>query len=375
MNSNPTAVPTAASSASSTTSTASRAGLLARRLLINFAIVTGFNLAIALLLTHLIRSGSSFFENLVFSLCIGTLVWLLADGGRIVLWGEQRPPKLPFFLLLAVANSIGWFFGVGMATRLLGIPPENFAFTQTKSTTGFLIFFILSCVSISWFFWNRTKLQQLAAAAEAEKARSAAIEKQALQAQLQMLQAQIEPHMLFNTLANLQGLIAVDAPRAQRMLDQLIQYLRATLSSSRSEQTTLAQEFALMEAYLGLMSVRMGARLSYALHLPDELRGTPVPPMLLQPLVENAIKHGLEPKIDGGHIEVHATAAAGILTLTVADTGLGLDAAIDGAADSIGGVGAANVRERLRALYGTRAAFSLTANAPSGVLARLSIPL
>jgi sensor histidine kinase YesM len=121
--------------------------------------------------------------------------------------------------------------------------------------------------------------------------------------------------------------------------------------------------------------VRMGARLSYALHLPDELRGTLVPPMLLQPLVENAIKHGLEPKIDGGHIEVHATAAAGILTLTVADTGLGLDAAIDGAADSSGGIGAANVRERLRALYGTRAAFSLTANAPSGVLARLSIPL
>jgi signal transduction histidine kinase len=353
MNFNP-AVPTAASA---TTSTASRAGLLARRLLIDFAIVTAFNLVIALLLTYLIRSGSSFVENLVFSLCIGTLVWLFADGGRIALWGERRPPKLPFFLLLALANSLGWYFGVGLATRLLGIPPENFVFTQAKNTTGFLIFFILSCASISWFFWNRSKLQQLAAEAEAEKTRSAAIEKQAMQAQLQMLQAQIEPHMLFNTLANLQGLIAVDAPRAQRMLDQLIQYLRATLSSSRSEQTTLAHEFALMEAYLGLMSVRMGARLSYALHLPDELRDTLVPPMLLQPLVENAIKHGLEPKVDGGHIEVRAAAAPGTLTLTVADTGLGLDASGCSTSDIPGGVGAANVRERQRALYGARAPF------------------
>src|SRR5690606_39062876 len=122
-----------------------------------------------------------------------------------------------------------------------------------------------------------------------------------------------------------------------------IQYLRATLSSARAESTTLEREFALMEAYLGLMSVRMGRRLSYALRLPEALRGLTVAPMLLQPLVENAVRHGLEPKLEGGHIEVAAVRADGFLTLSVADTGLGLD----GAARAGTRVGLANVRERL----------------------------
>jgi sensor histidine kinase YesM len=119
------------------------------------------------------------------------------------------------------------------------------------------------------------------------------------------------------------------------------------------------------------MAVRMGARLSYALHLPDELRSLPVPPMLLQPLVENAIKHGLEPKVDGGHVDVRAARNGAQLVLTVADNGLGLNAA-----DSTGTqVGVANIRERLQALYRGRAAFSLNQNTPHGVTAHLTIPL
>ncbi|HTN64961.1 MAG TPA: histidine kinase, partial [Burkholderiaceae bacterium] len=275
---------------------------------------------------------------------------------------------------LALSNTAGWYFGIAAATRILGIPAGSFRLTETPSTTGFVVFFILTCGAISWFFWNRARLQELAARAAAEKARAAAIEKQAMQAQLQLLQAQIEPHMLFNTLATLQSLIAVDPPRAQHMLEQLIHYLRATLSSSRADKTTLAQEFALMDAYLGLMSVRMGARLSYALELPPDLRDIPVPPMLLQPLVENAIKHGLEPKIDGGRITVRARRDGERLCLSVADTGLGLEAA---AANGSSGtqVGVANVRERLQALYGGTASFALVSNTPDGVLARLELPI
>ena len=194
-----------------------------------------------------------------------------------------------------------------------------------------------------------------------------------MQAQLQMLQAQIEPHMLFNTLANLQGLIAADPPRAQSMLDQLIQYLRATLTASRSQATTLAQEFALLDAYLGLMKVRMGARLSYALELPEELRGLSVPPMLLQPLVENAIKHGLEPKVEGGLVSIRAERDGNQLRLSVCDTGLGLDGTP--AHSNSTHVGVSNVRERLHALYGNRADFSLIPNTPEGVIAQLTIPL
>ena len=199
-----------------------------------------------------------------------------------------------------------------------------------------------------------------------------------MQAQLQMLQAQIEPHMLFNTLANLQGLIAIDPPRAQHMLAQLIVYLRNTLSSSRSEQTTLKQEFTLMQAYLELLAIRMGKRLQYTLDLPDDLQQTPIAPMLLQPLVENAIKHGLEPKMEGGSIHVVAERQGSQLHLKVIDTGLGLPFNYDdskNASSAANNIGNANIRERLQALYGPLASLSLQANQPEGAIAHLSIPI
>ena len=349
---------------------------LARRLPTDLAIVTAFDILIAALITYVLPTGGSFFENLVFSLCIGTLALLFCDTPRLLLWGEGKPTRAPFFLILAIGNPVAWYLGGEIATRLLGIPRDAFVIRHTRNPASFFIFFALISLFIIWFFWNRGKLQFLAAEAATEKARAAAIEKQAMQAQLQMLQAQIEPHMLFNTLANLRGLITLDPPRAQLMLDQLIQYLRTTLTASRAERSTLQQEFVLMEAYLGLMSVRMGARLSYALELPDALREVPVPPMLLQPLVENAIKHGLEPKVDGGHIVVRAARDTDTLKLTVADNGLGLDDAADATADAADtGVGLANVRERLLALYGERAVLHLAPNSPTGITAQLTLPL
>jgi signal transduction histidine kinase len=342
-----------------------------RRFAIDVAITAVFNLAIALIVTYVIRLHGSFFDNFVISMCIGTLMVSFIDGGRLLLWGLDKPPRLPFLLLFIAALPSARYLGNHLAGALLGIPPENIAAVRAGNEISFFVMFLFTCLSIAWFFWNRGRVEVLKAEAEAAKARAAAIEKQAMQAQLQMLQAQIEPHMLFNTLANLQGLIAVDPPRAQHMLDQLIQYLRATLSTSRAERVSLASEFALMDAYLGLMQVRMGARLRYTLQLPDALRDTVVAPMLLQPLVENAIKHGLEPKIDGGEVLVRAEREANMLILSVTDTGLGLDTAPQ-AGD---GIGTANVRERLHALYGARAAFDLLPNEPAGTVARLRIPL
>ncbi|HJV86294.1 MAG TPA: histidine kinase [Noviherbaspirillum sp.] len=341
-------------------------------LLKHLGIVTIFNVAGALISTYVLRASDSFLENLVFSLCIGTLALLFIDGGRMLLWGHGMPPQWPFIALLVPAIPAAKLLGDALAIQLLGLDAANVAAYQSKHAGATIWFTALACVVITWFFWRRGQFAQLQATVAAEKARAAAIEKQAMQAQLQMLQAQIEPHMLFNTLANLQGLIAVDPPRAQHMLDQLIQYLRATLSASRSDKTSLAQEFALLDAYLGLMKVRMGARLSYAFHLPEDLCEATVPPMLLQPLVENAIKHGIEPKVEGGHIDVKAERDGDLLSLTVADTGLGMDA---DAATSGTCVGVTNVRDRLQMLYGDRAAFSLTPNAPSGVIALLTLPL
>lgn len=127
-----------------------------------------------------------------------------------------------------------------------------------------------------------------------------------------------------------------------------------------------------MDAYLGLMSVRMGARLAFTLELPPGLRAATIPPMLLQPLVENAIIHGLEPKVDGGHITVSASRSGDTVVISVADTGLGLDAP---SAKSGTHVGLANTRDRLHALFGAQAALALEPNPPQGATARLTLPL
>ncbi|HVL76003.1 MAG TPA: histidine kinase [Noviherbaspirillum sp.] len=343
-----------------------------RRFAIDVAIVSVFNVAIALFITYVLRIHDSLTDNIVISMCIGTLAVTFIDGTRLLLWPHRAPPLVPFLLLLAVSIPAAQLIGSRIAGALTGIPSLEIAGVRSGNVPGAIVMLVLVCLGITWFFWSRERLEHLKAEAAAEKARAAEIERRALQAQLQLLQAQTEPHMLFNTLANLQGLIAVDPPRAGAMLDQLIQYLRASLSSSRAQAVTLEQEFALLDAYLGLMKVRMDARLSYRLDLPAELAALPVPPMLLQPLVENAIKHGLEPKLDGGALEVKATRRDRELVLSVCDTGLG-DACHAHTAG--GGTGLANVRERLAALFGGHASLLLQPNQPCGLRATLTIPL
>ena len=344
-----------------------------RQFAIDFVLALPIDVAIAVVITYGMRVGS-FTPNLVISLCIGIIGVTLIDGARLWLWGLGRPKHLPFFVLLIAGIVFSQKAGTYVASQILGFPYERLSMGVSRDLSGYLVMTFLIGFSVTWFFWNRGKVAYLKAEAEAEKARAAAIEKQALQAQLQMLQAQIEPHMMFNTLANLQGLIAMDPPRAQHMLDLLIQYLRATLSASRADKTTLAQEFKLVEAFLGLMKVRMGSRLDCTLDLPDELGQLAVPPMMLQPLVENAIKHGIEPHVDGGHITIRAARNANdgsMLELSVADTGLGLDAAPQDGTRT----GNANLRERLQVLYGDRASFELIPHVPQGALARIRRPL
>jgi hypothetical protein len=192
------------------------------------------------------------------------------------------------------------------------------------------------------------------------------------EAQLRLLQGQIEPHFLFNTLANVQSLIDFDPERAKLMLERFTDYLRSSLTQLRGEQTTLAQEFAMLEAYLGLMQLRMGERMRPRLVLPAELAGVVVPPLLIQPLVENAIHHGLEPKIGGGTVEVRASQVDGRLRIDVADDGQGLDAPRRRGGN---GVALDNIRTRLAAAFGPRASFELLPRDGGGTLARLHLPL
>ncbi|HEX7640843.1 MAG TPA: histidine kinase [Burkholderiaceae bacterium] len=351
------------------------AGSLLSRFVIDYLFGILINTLCAVMVCFVILPNETFAQCWVFSMCIGSLIMWMTDGSRLLIWRGGRPYMPGLLAIIVAAIPIGYFGGSFIAAKILTLPSETVISHQIEHATPLFVMILVVCLILAWFNWNQSALSELRAKAEAEKAHLAAVERQAMQAQLQLLQAQIEPHMLFNTLANLQGLIAIDAARAQYMLDRLIHYLRASLSSSRAESTTLAHEFELMHAYLELMSVRMGARLSYSLTLPPELESFKLPPMLLQPLVENAVKHGVEGKIEGGRIEVTARRDGTRLMISVSDNGLGLEESTAPRYRNHGtGLGVANVRERLRALHGELAGLSLEPNAPQGAIATLTLP-
>lgn len=219
--------------------------------------------------------------------------------------------------------------------------------------------------------WEERKVQEILAR---ETLRVVSSEKQLVQAQLRMLQAQVEPHFLFNTLANVQMLVGKSPPAAQRMLEHLIAYLRQTLTASRAAVGTVGQELELVRHYLELIAMRMGDRLRFTVSVGDGLRDLDLPPMLLQPLVENAVKHGLEPKVEGGRISVSATAEGECVVFRVRDDGLGFDPTRRrDDRETGGGVGLDNLRERLFVLYEGAARLEI-AEAGPGCEVRIIIP-
>jgi signal transduction histidine kinase len=225
-------------------------------------------------------------------------------------------------------------------------------------------------VVAAYYFIERST-QRAAALREAELERHR-IEAQMIEARLQVMQAQVEPHFLFNTLAHVQRLYQTDPARGRSMLDSLCGYLRATLPQMRGNRSTLGREVELARAYLETQRIRMGRRLRFEIAIPEELLAAALPPMMLLSLVENAIKHGLNPLREGGSIRIVAASDDGVLRITVADTGAGLSTAAYGGGD---GVGLSNIRSRLAALYRGRARLTLRANAPHGVVATVDVPL
>jgi LytS/YehU family sensor histidine kinase len=189
------------------------------------------------------------------------------------------------------------------------------------------------------------------------------------------LQAQIEPHFLFNTLANVGSLIDSDPPRARRLLDRLNDWLRVALVRTRSQQASLGDELALLENWLEILADRYCPRLTWQIDADAACRSQPFPPMLLQPLAENAIRHGIEPKVGGGHLRISARLEAHRLHIEVCDNGVGL-AQTSGqtSALSINGTGLTNIRARLQALYGDAARLDLNTPLSGGITACLELP-
>lgn len=309
------------------------------------------------------RSPSSWWHwyqiNLVISLFIGFAIRGLFLLGRKLLGLErvQMLNGLPRFFYFSgipmVGVAIAWPLGAAVAG--LEVPyfqvlkdPVSLAASLAATLVIILIFNLLFGTA----------------------ARRLKAEKRAVQAQLRLLQGQIEPHFLFNTLANVVSLIDHDAPRAKQMLESFTEYLRGSLTSLRSEQATLASEMDMVRRYLELMQTRMEDRLAFRLNVDGYAADAEMPPLLLQPLVENAIHHGLEPKVEGGTVTVTVRREAYMLVITVADDGMGLDAPTRrGGA----GMALANVRERLQTQWGSAASLTLVAAHP-GTLATLRIP-
>ena len=322
------------------------------------------SLSIALFFV-LIRDDTPFWENLVFSLTTGYTVHLsLALFGPLI---KSKSRNIQWALTLTIlipALGLGFFLG-------------SF-FTHGYSDDNVLWFFnILINIPLGlafsaifiWIFYTKAKQSDANALASKLELKATTKEKQLSQAQLNLLQAQIEPHFLFNTLATVHSLIEAEPKRASSLLEEVNTYLRAALDHSRSKGCLLEHEIDLLRSYLGIMKTRMGTRFEFDIIVDKGVLKLPFPPMLLQPLVENAIKHGLEPKVNGGTLQISGMLKDDKLCLDVIDSGVGF-------ADFKGeGIGLSNVRDRLNTLYSGAAIFEISELGKRGVRASIQIPV
>ena len=240
--------------------------------------------------------------------------------------------------------------------------------------TDLALIWVLGSTVIKATYKGRLQAEVKAAQAT-ETAEAESLKRQVVEARMAAMQAQVEPHFLFNTLASIDHLIEVDPQRASQMQKNLIALLRASMPTMREAQDSaaprdLARELAVIRPYLEILKVRMEERLVTEIDVPDGLHSAEFPPMMIQTLVENAIKHGLEPKPEGGTLKLKAEIVHGKLAVSVADTGLGF-----GKAATAGtGVGLANIRERLQLIYGVRASLAVTENPAGGTIVTITVP-
>ncbi len=325
-----------------------------------------YNCGFAVLLTFLFltfnhKAGvwQTFAETLLISNCIGFSIHLLLELLHRVAIPRGFANLAPWqrSATLVTTMLIGVFAGYLIAFAILG---KNFAALISKyprAALGLLMIATIGCMI--WFLIMDGQSRRLRAEAEAAKnsASQQRLTAQARDAELRALQAQIEPHFLFNTLANVQALIDYEPQKAKHMLDAFIQHLRMSLDVSRQSHATLATELNFVTTYLQLLEIRMGGRLRFRVECAPDVRDTPLAPLLLQPLVENAVKYGLEPKIEGGEIVIYAAREDSDIVISVRDDGIGIGHASTAKAGS--GTGLKNVRDRLTSLYGSRASLTI----------------
>ncbi len=302
--------------------------------------------------------------------CIGYTIHALFFVGGVFgadPWVHARGGLVVTAYYTGVA-CVGVMLGFLVAGNLLDMDIARF-YASPRMVGGILLNSLVISGIISAIFFAREREAKSQAALVAERLRVEQVERQATLANLRALQAQIEPHFLFNTLANATSLVDADPQRAKHMLEAFIRFLRGSLAATRRSTTTLADEFALLGDFLEVLAIRMGDRLATRIDLPTALASREIPPMLLQPLVENAIRHGLEPKIEGGTVTIAARLEDGRLMLEVADDGVGFRDT--GSA----GVGLANIRERLRLAHGDAGRLAIREGPSGGTVATITLPV
>jgi hypothetical protein len=330
-----------------------------------FALILAINTGFAAILS--IEDTRAFWHPFISAQCFGLSIAYAVNA--ISPWKKTHPVwRLVFAVVLgSIAGMVlviltkGYGLHVeGYSLAEIGAHPHTFIWTLIGAFWNGLFVGLLFL-----FKFRDARVQTQLLRAEADRN---LLSKQAAEAELKLMQAQVEPHFLFNTLASVQFLTETDPPMAGLMLGHLLSYLRSAVPQLRSGSTTLGQEAELARAYLSIMQMRMEARLRFTIDIPVSLTAHSFPPMLLMSVVENAIKHGIEPHAEGGEVRVEAKKKDGTLIVSVTDSGRGF-------ADPLGqGMGLTNLRERLKALYGQRSQFTLDAIQPHGAKATIEIP-
>jgi len=315
---------------------------------------------------------AEFGQTFVFAQCIGFMIHVLFMIGDRTPAGRRvhRAKMWVRALYYSAIPIVGVFSGYPLAFWILSTRHGLEWLLQPRTVISIVVLSLLLTGVLLLVFIPRERAAKAEAAMAREQARVAAAQKEAADARFKLLEAQVEPHFLYNTLAHVVSLVDGEPATAKRMIERLITLLRATASAATGT-ATLGGQVELLRAYLDILELRMGARLVWRIDVPPELAALRVPPMLLQPLVENAVKHGLEPKVSGGALVVGARRDGARLLLDVADTGRGIPATTAG---GVAGLGLANLRARLATLYGNDAAVTIEDNAPHGTRVTIALP-
>ncbi len=324
------------------------------------------NTAFSIFMTYMNFFTKGFLTTFIFVQCIGISATL---SFLSTFYYFNPTNKLLQIVMIIITMIFGVIVGSLLASVIIkDIGPLTY-FSEHKDFFLLNLFYASTSGTIAiylYIFHERISAHE--ALIQEERFKRLSIEKKVIETKLKLLEAQIEPHFLFNTLANILSLLDTDLEKGKQMMVDFISYLRTALSKPKDEPVTLRQSMVTIRAYLNIFKIRMGNRLKFVFIIPDELKDINFPPMLIQPLVENAIKHGLEPKVDGGEIIIKAQKNGDMLQVEVVDDGLGFQ--------NLGGwgIGLSNVKERIESIYGNNGRFLLEENKPIGMKAIIEVP-